>query len=48
MEINAFEMELDETEYKCAGAVATVVVLAVLEVALLGVVAYAVLVSKKK
>jgi len=54
--INAFSIKyLEEGKeveefgaYKCAGAVATVVVLAVLEVALLGAVAYAVLVSKKK
>lgn len=53
--VNAFSLaEYDEgkadEDYvaKCAGAVATVVVLAVLEVALLGAVAYAVLVSKKK
>ena len=55
LHINAFNVNLlvdgkesEEFEYSCAGAVATVVVLAVLEVALLGAVAYAVLVSKKK
>ena len=47
-EIDAFGMEMGDEEFNCAGAVATVVVLAVLEVALLGAVAYAVLVSKKK
>lgn len=48
LKINAFKYTLGDEEYKCGGAVATVVVLAVVEVVLLGLAVTSFMPSKKK